>query len=99
MLFQLTYKDGIQAAGSGFIEAGSLEKAEELGREWCKRSDKRRYISVRDAVLMREEAGERPQQPATVFTAERPMEAQKSIEQATVAGQKAVEAALKGVKG
>ena len=51
-LYQLLFRTKLQA-DSGYIEASSMEKAIELGRDWCIRNDKR-YINVRDAVLVRE---------------------------------------------
>lgn len=54
-LYLMHYKE---AGGpkEGFVEATSLEKAEEVGREWCGKTNNRRFVLVRDAVLVREEA-------------------------------------------
>ena len=48
----MTYKD--PAVTSGFIEASSLAIAEKLGREYCNTS-KRKFIGIREAILVREE--------------------------------------------
>jgi hypothetical protein len=60
MLFQMSYKDKVQR--TGFVEAGTLQKAEELGRKWCEGRDGVRFIGIRDAVLVREEAA-KPVEP------------------------------------
>lgn len=65
MLFQLIYREH-QQVQSGLIEAGSLAKAEELGRGWCDGKAGRRYVAVRDAVLCREEVGKLPAVEAAV---------------------------------
>jgi hypothetical protein len=52
-LYNMNYKEKM-VQRQGFIEASSIEKAEELGREWC-REPGRMFISVKDAVLLREE--------------------------------------------
>jgi len=59
-LYQMTYRK--MMAETGYIEASSLQKAEELGREWCAKQPGCRFINVRDAVLCREQVPvEQPQ--------------------------------------
>ncbi len=53
-IYTMTYRDG-QVIKQGLIEASCAERAEELGRGWCLEGQKRRFINVRDAVLVREE--------------------------------------------
>jgi hypothetical protein len=63
-LFEMRYREG-QIILTGLVEATTPERAEELGREYCARTSKRRFISVRDAVLVKEPVVEVvPAQPA-----------------------------------
>lgn len=55
-LYTLTYKDK-QLIKQGLVEASSLEMADKLGRDYCKEGSQRRYIGVRDAILLREGSG------------------------------------------
>ena len=55
MLFTMTYRDR-QLVKQGYVEAGSEERAVELGKAWCDAAPGRKYISLRDAVLVRETA-------------------------------------------
>jgi hypothetical protein len=52
-LYTLVYKSK-QMVRQGLIEASSLEAADKLGREYCMEGSQRRYISVVDAILVRE---------------------------------------------
>jgi hypothetical protein len=52
-LYTFRFKEK-QIVQQQFIEASSLESAERLGRGYCGETGSRRYISVADAVLIRE---------------------------------------------
>ena len=52
MLFILNYKEKVMK--TGFIEAGSLESADKLGREYCGEDQGRMFISVKNAILKKE---------------------------------------------
>lgn len=54
--FVMRYKRPPRPVETGEIEASTVEKARELGKEWCERNQAR-YISVEDPVLVREESG------------------------------------------
>ena len=66
-LYQLRYRYRMLVE-DGFIEASSLEMAEKLGREWCSKDEKRRYISIRDTILVREDVPiEKPADPVMPY--------------------------------
>ena len=53
-LYTFRYKEK-QSQKQDLIEASSREKAEEMGIKYCADGTGRRFISVRDAVLLKEE--------------------------------------------
>lgn len=59
-LFTLHYKDRLQR--QGLVDAGSLEAAERLGREWCMRERGRMYVRVEEAILISEGEERRKEQ-------------------------------------
>jgi hypothetical protein len=52
-LYTMTYRER-QVVCQGMVEASTFEKAEELGRQYCEQSPQRKYIGMKDAVLIRE---------------------------------------------
>lgn len=52
--YVMRYKKGSAPMVTGLIEASSLARAEELGRQYCMERQGYRYIAVEDPVLVRE---------------------------------------------
>lgn len=54
-LFQMRYRKGMLSPCFGFIEASSLQKAEEIAKEYCLKHADHKFIGIEDPILAREE--------------------------------------------